>query len=107
MLKLDLLPAHYAVARRNRRLIALSVPVLVVVAALLLGQSLLGAAYRHQVLGLIPHIAGALVVTGAVMMASMIESAKYGMSKVSTPAPVKSHAKIKNRSGPSAKAPPT
>ena len=37
----------------------------------LLAQVALGAAYRHRALGLVPHVIGALVVTGIVLMAAM------------------------------------
>jgi len=47
------------------RTLSLLVPITI------LGQLALGASYRHKLLGLIPHIVGALVVTGVVLIVAM------------------------------------
>jgi cytochrome c oxidase assembly protein subunit 15 len=49
----------------------------VVVAIAVLCQVALGAAYRHKVLGLMPHIVGALVVAGLVLIASLFVLIQY------------------------------
>ncbi|MBI4875812.1 MAG: COX15/CtaA family protein [Acidobacteria bacterium] len=43
----------------------------VIVPLAILGQLALGAAYRHKLLGLMPHIVGAMVVGGIVLMVAM------------------------------------
>jgi cytochrome c oxidase assembly protein subunit 15 len=48
------------------RSLALATPVIV------LAQLALGAAYRHKALGLVPHVVGAMAVTGLVLLASIL-----------------------------------
>jgi hypothetical protein len=52
--------------------LAASLPVCV------LAQVALGAAYRHSVVGLMPHLIGAVVVTGLVLAVSMIVLTQHG-----------------------------
>ena len=47
-----------------------------------LGQSALGAAYRHQALGIVPHIVGALFVMLIVMMAGIAVMTQFGKHRV-------------------------
>jgi cytochrome c oxidase assembly protein subunit 15 len=54
------------------RTLAVSVPVAV------LCQLALGAAYRHRLTGLIPHVVGALVVAGIVLIVAMFVLAQFG-----------------------------
>ena len=53
------------------RMLAVVVPIAV------LCQVALGAAYRHKLLGLIPHIVGALVLAGLVLIASLFVLIQY------------------------------
>ena len=59
-------------ATPSMRTVALAVPPVV------LCQLALGAAYRHKVLGLIPHVTGAFVVAGVVLMAAMFVLTQFG-----------------------------
>jgi len=43
-----------------------------------LAQLALGAAYRHQAVGLIPHVVGAMAVAGVVMVAGTVALLQYG-----------------------------
>lgn len=45
--------------------------------ALLIVQVSLGAAYRHQAMGVVPHIIGALVVTTAILLTSVLVTNQY------------------------------
>ncbi len=54
------------------RWLALACPVAV------LGQIALGAAFRHQALGLIPHVAGAMVASGVVLSTGVLTLLRYG-----------------------------
>jgi cytochrome c oxidase assembly protein subunit 15 len=47
-------------------------------AVAILGQLALGAAYRHQALGIIPHVAGALVVSGLVLLTGIFALLQFG-----------------------------
>ncbi|HSW50781.1 MAG TPA: hypothetical protein VLH09_11430 [Bryobacteraceae bacterium] len=58
------------------RVLAAAVPVAV------LAQAALGAAYRHGALGLMPHVAGALLVTGLILVVSMIILTQFGQQPV-------------------------
>lgn len=55
----------------SMRTLAIATPVL------LLAQVALGAAYRHRVLGIVPHVTGAVVVALAVMMAAMFALTQF------------------------------
>lgn len=43
-----------------------------------LAQLALGAAYRHKVIDLVPHVVGAMVVTGVVLYVAMVVVTQYG-----------------------------
>jgi heme a synthase len=53
-----------------------------IVPVAVLGQTALGAAYRHGALGLMPHVVGALAVTALVLLASTIVLTQHGESRV-------------------------
>ncbi len=54
------------------RSLAVAVPVVI------LCQLALGAAYRHKLIGLVPHVVGALVVAGIVLMTAMFVFTQFG-----------------------------
>jgi cytochrome c oxidase assembly protein subunit 15 len=58
--------------RPATRTLALAVPVI------LLGQVALGAAERHQALGIVPHIAGAMVASGVVLVTGIAVLTRFG-----------------------------
>ncbi len=61
--------------RPSLRLLAAVVPMGVI------AQTSLGAAYRHGILGIMPHVIGAIVVTGLVLLVSLITLVQYGEQK--------------------------
>jgi cytochrome c oxidase assembly protein subunit 15 len=59
-------------SRPSMRTLSLACPVAI------LGQLALGAAYRHQALGIIPHIAGAMLVAGLVLFTGSFALLSFG-----------------------------
>ena len=60
----------------SMRSLAVLVPIVV------LAQLVLGAAYRHRALGLVPHVVGALVVTGVVLIVAMFALQQFPKQRV-------------------------
>lgn len=59
-------------SRPSLRTLSLACP------AAILGQLALGAAYRHQALGIVPHVAGAMIVTGLVLFTGVRALLSFG-----------------------------